>query len=803
MIRDLRDGWQACVTAADAPMPSDPAWRDAPGVALPFDARRIADELDGRDVWLRRPLPLDAPFRGRLILPSIGPLAEIFVGGELRASTRSLHRAHAVELDLPAGAHELTIRLPSPARFLEERRPRPRWKTRLVAHQQLRFLRTPLLGRMPGWSPDGAPRGVLAPPRLVASGRVDPASILRRVRVDGDRGRVQITLPGVEARGGELVLGGAIAPLMRGADGLHAELTLPSPPRWWPHTHGEPVRLPATLTVDGVAYPLPAVGFRTVTVADPRRFALRVNDVPVFCRGAVFVPDPRRDDPEADRRALVALRDAGGNMVRIGGTMRYEDARFFEWCDELGLLVWQDLMFANMDYPEDDPAFMAEVDAELDGQLARLAAHPSVAVLCGGSEVAQQAAMVGQPPDRWYGPLFSRTIPERCDSILPGVPYVPGSPSSPLDGDGPDAPPPLPFRPDVGVAHYYGVGAYLRPFEDARRADVAFASECLALSNVPEPAAVDALFGDAPPAVHAPRWKAGVPRDHGAGWDFEDVRDHYHALLFGGGAIADRATDTDGYLERARATSVEVLTRTFAEWRRAGSATQGGLVWFLRDLHPGAGWGLLDVDGGEKAPLLALRRVWSPTALLLTDEGTNGLRLHVVHDGPAERALVVRVTLWRDGEILVAEAARDVIAPPRSARSLDVEGLFGAFRDVGYAYRFGPRAHDALLATLHAGEVLVGEAAHLPRLDASPRDPGLAAEGERVDERVVRVRVRASRLAAFVAVRMPGWRADAGYFHLAPGAERTVTLTARVAPAPPARGAVHALGAAPARVAVA
>jgi beta-mannosidase len=774
-----------------APAGSDPAglrWADA-AVATPPIA--IGREHDDEDVWLRA--RVTGP--GQVVFPMLGPIADLYVDGELRLATRSLFRTH--ELYLLEGEHELMIALRSPSRMLGAKRPRPRWKTRLTDHQQLRWLRTPLLGRMPSWSADAAPRGLLRAPRLLRASELDARRVGLHAWLDGDRGRVAVLLPPDMAGDAQLRVGDHTTTIQDRS----AVLTLDDPPRWWPHTHGEPARLTAQLRCRGHELALGHVGFRSIAIDDPRRFGLRWNGVPVFCRGAVFVPDPRRDDPEADRRALIALRDAGGNMVRVGGTMRYEDARFFDWCDELGLMVWQDFMFANMDYPVDDDAFSAEVTAEVDEQLARWAAHPSLAVLCGGSEVAQQAAMVGQPPERWYGPLFQTLLPERCHAVLPEIPYVPNSPSSPLEGDGAEAPPPLPFRPDVGVAHYYGVGAYLRPFEDARRAEVAFASECLALANVPEPAAVDALFGDEAPAVHTPTWKRGVPRDHGVGWDFEDVRDHYHALLFGREAMADRYADTEGYLERARITSAEVLLRTYSEWRRAGSSTHGGLVWFLRDLLPGAGWGLLDVDGNAKSPLLALRRAWSPTALLLTDEGNNGLRLHVVHEGPARRALRVEVTLHRLDGTRVAQTERSLEIAGRSALALDVEGMFGAFRDVGYAFRFGPRAHDVLLARLCEGEQQIGEAAHLPPvLPSALPDPGLSAAARRLDDGTLRVRVQAQGLALFVVARVPGWHTDDGYFHLGPGHARELTFRASPG-APPPRGDVHALGAPPARIA--
>src|SRR5260370_460617 len=84
---------------------------------------------------------------------------------------------------------------------------------------------------------------------------------------------------------------------------------------------------------------------------------------------------------------------SGANMLRIGGTMVYETDEFYRLCDELGILVWQDFMFANMDYPVADPAFRAEIDAEAQHQLARLQRHACLGAYCGGSEIAQQAAM--------------------------------------------------------------------------------------------------------------------------------------------------------------------------------------------------------------------------------------------------------------------------------------------------------------------------------------------------------------------------------------------------------------------------
>src|SRR5664279_3301093 len=212
-------------------------------------------------------------------------------------------------------------------------------------------------------------------------------------------------------------------------------------------------------------------------------------------------------------------------MLRVPGVGCYESPEFYDLCDEMGILVWQDFMFANLDYPFADEGFRHAAEGEVRAVLDRLAGRPSLAVLCGNSEVEQQVAMLGLDPTVGRGEFFGATLPALVRAAAPEAVYVP---SAPCGGD-------MPFRPDRGVANYYGVGGYRRPLTDARAAGVRFAAECLAFANVPDDAVIEALWPEAPAnvTVHHPRWKAGVPRDVGSGWDFDDVRDHYLALLFG------------------------------------------------------------------------------------------------------------------------------------------------------------------------------------------------------------------------------------------------------------------------------
>ncbi len=173
------------------------------------------------------------------------------------------------------------------------------------------------------------------------------------------------------------------------------------------------------------------------------------------------------------RSTLETARDHGLNAVRIPGTMVYETAAFHDLCDELGILVWQDLMFANMDYPFDDADFRSLVGEELDALIHVIGGRPSTFCVCGGSEIEQQVAMLGLDPALGRPPFFAEEVPAVLAEAGLDALYVP---SSPCGAD-------RPLLPSQGVSNWFGVGGYLRPFSEIRSAGVRFASECLAIAT--------------------------------------------------------------------------------------------------------------------------------------------------------------------------------------------------------------------------------------------------------------------------------------------------------------------------------
>jgi beta-mannosidase len=808
--RVLSEGWQLRSLSPSVGVTPDEAgampgsWSSAivPGTvasaaraAGDFDLDHVPD-YDAMDWWYRCTFDVEANDRdggGRTVLcfDGLATLADVWLNDVSILSSSNMFVAHEVDVtNALAATNELVIRFRSLRAALDQRRPRPRWRTRLVENQQLRWHRTTLLGRMPGWSP---PVRAVGPWREVRLERRERIEIMRGdvfpiVTSRGPAVDVDLTLRalGLEVAGAAVRVGdwsdSLSVEVEADAIRLRGRLDVPEARLWWPHTHGDQPMYRACVVVqtssvagrpspvaDTVELDFGDVAFRDVTVDQTNgAFTIRVNDTPIFCRGACWTtPDivSLGTTREEYRRLLTLARDGGMNMVRLGGTMVYEADAFYDVCDELGILVWQDFMFACMDYPAGDAVFSESVALEASQLVARLRRHASLAVLCGSSEVEQQAAMVGLSADAWRSTLFHETLPRVRNDGAPGIPYCSSSPTGGA----------LPFHVNAGVAHYFGVGGYLRPIDDARRSGVRFAAECLGFSNVPEQRVVDQVLPNGESPVHHPRWKARVPRDHGPGWDFEDVRDHYLRELFGVDAMRLRYSDMERYLELSRVTTGEVMVRAMAEWRRADSVCHGALVWFFQDLWPGAGWGVLDAGGRPKAAYFALKRVLQPVALTITDEGQNGLAVHAVNDRAVCLEGQLTLSLVRATTGVVASASCPVRAAPRQAATISADAVFGEFHDLAYAYRFGPPGFDVMVASL-ASPSGTHEAFHFAAgLSIGQADtPPVSAEAARVDDVTFAITLRAKRLAQFVSIDAPGFDPDDDYFHMAPGTERVV-----------------------------
>ncbi|WP_426572110.1 glycoside hydrolase family 2 protein [Aquihabitans sp. McL0605] len=766
--------------AAPVPGTAAAAVRDA-GTWTLGDSRGFDDE----DWWFR--CRFAGPERGAgetwdLAFDGLATLADVWLNGRHLLRSENMFRSHLIPVGpLLEDDNELFIRFEALTPHLAPRRPRPAWKAAMVTSQSLRWIRTSFIGRTATWTPRVAPVGPWRPVELRRTPALPVADRTIRIDHDGTDGLIEATLVvaagSATVRAATLTVDGHRAPMevQLTVDGptLTGTLRVPGAGAWWPATHGEQHRYRAAVTVTTSAgehtIELGAVGFRSASFGPDHAPELVINGARIFCRGVTWMPLDLvglRSDPAEQRRLLGALRAGGTNLVRIVGTTVDEPEAFLDLCDELGILVWHDLMFANLDYPAADPAFAAEVEAEVTGQLRRLQGHPCVVAVCGGSEIAQQAAMLARPLDQVSAAPLGKVLADLVAQHLPGVRFWPDSPTG---GD-------PPFSVDTGIAHYFGVGGYRRAVSDARTSNVRFASECLAFSSVPDDDAVRSLRA-AGVVVADPRWKAAVPRDAGQAWDHEDVRDHYVREQFGVDPASLRAVDPERYLDLGRAAVADLVGRTVAEWRRPGSTCAGAIVLQARDLVAGAGYGLFDVQGRPKSAWRALARVSSPTALLFIDEGLNGLDLYALNDRPepVDGTLVVRAFA---GSNCTAVAEVACLVPPRSSQRFRIEALLGEFLDVTYAYRFGVRQIDAVSARWFDGPSLVSRATFAPEGSTGVREVlGLSGTSRRVDDETYELDITTDRLARCILIGAPGADLSDDAFDLEPGGHALVRAT--------------------------
>ena len=352
------------------------------------ESARSAD-IDAHDWWWRTRVPVD-PTQSPWFLEVMGlaTLADVWVNGELVLHAENMFRSHVVELwDLGRSA-EVAIRCAATLPAVTQRLPRPRWRSPLVQHQGWRWQRTSLLGRIEGWGKGAPPVGPWRPVRLYPGHQ--PLIAVERVdaTLDGTTGIVhaefRIFGQGTP-RPVRVHVGDEHAEAHGGADSrtISAVVRLPGVQHWWPYSHGAQPLYRVRAEVGEHIVAIRQVGFRRIRAdTEDGRFELCVNEVPVFIRGACWMPlDPvsLQAAPEQVREAVSQARDGGLNMLRIPGTCTYENESFYAACDELGMLVWQDCMLANLD-PPTTPEFTHEIAAEVGELSDRLAGHPCLAV---------------------------------------------------------------------------------------------------------------------------------------------------------------------------------------------------------------------------------------------------------------------------------------------------------------------------------------------------------------------------------------------------------------------------------------
>jgi beta-mannosidase len=241
----------------------------------------------------------------------------------------------------------------------------------------------------------------------------------------------------------------------------------------------------------------------------------------------------------------------------------------------------------------------------------------------------------------------------------------------------------------------------------------------------------------------------------------------------------------------------EVMEAAFTEWRTSSSPCAGALVWFLRDLWPGAGWGVIDSSGVPKAPYYTLRRMLQPRWIGLTDEGLDGFAVHVANELSQPLQGRLQIAAYREGQHIVFSEETPIAVKSRSTTTLLAAELLSQFHDLSFSYRFGPMSTDLLLATLHTDDNTPPlQALRLTQPDLHSRpDPAVQIDWSASTDASGLQTLRLLSRSFVRSVRIDAERHICGdqYFCLLPNEEKSISMTGiGNAPQVP-RGFIHAL----------
>jgi beta-mannosidase len=438
---------------------------------------------------------------------------------------------------------------------------------------------------------------------------------------------------------------------------VQAVLAVPDAQLWWPHgLGGQPLyTLLATLQDDDgqvLAQERRRIGLRRLRLVQEevageagRSFHFEVNGRDFFAGGANWIPDDsllERITPARYRERVAQAAAANMTMLRIWGGGIYEHEAFYDACDELGILVWQDFMFACGLYPANE-AFQASVREEAQAQVKRLRHHACLALWCGNNEdymlaESQGLAGPGVPAERFEArAIYERLLPEVCAALDPDRPYWPGSPFTPGDGaSSSDA--------TVGDRHSWEVWhQQMLPYQRYGDVQARFVSE-FGMQSMPSLALFESVLpeGERFPESRTVQWhnKAGSP----AGPDGHRRLAVYQAdNLRVGPTLAEHVYAT----QFVQAEAMRVAYQDFRRrWQRPGARAVGGaLVWQLNDCWPVTSWALIDAAGTPKPAWHVVRRALAPLAVAVRLEAGQA-RLVVMNGGVADIALTLRLRVY-------------------------------------------------------------------------------------------------------------------------------------------------------------
>lgn len=467
-------------------------------------------------------------------------------------------------------------------------------------------------------------------------------------------------------------------------------ITIEHPQLWWPNGLGKQPLYRVTVRLATGDMRVWRIGLRTMTISREKdewgeEFCHVVNGMKVFAMGADYIPEDNilaRVTPERTRRLLEDCKAANFNAIRVWGGGYYPDDAFYDICDKLGLMVWQDLMYACAFY-DLTPDFERSIRAETHQNVARLRHHASLALICGNNEMEMfmagaNSALINHRTWEFvptyphhitdYVKMFEYILPAIVKETAPQTYWWPASPSSGGNFDAPN-------DENRGDNHYWDVWHGEKPFTEYRKFFFRYASE----------------FGfQSFPCLKSVK-QFTLPDDRNI---FSRAMERHQRNQAANGKILSYLSQTfrypnsfDDLLYASQLMQAEAIRYGVEHWRRNRGRCMGAIIWQLNDIWPVASWASIDYYGRWKALHYAAKRFFAPVMISAEEEGelSQNPKINEYHPAPLEKSFRLNVcnetlrdvtgeVVWAlrtpDGEI-VRQNQQTLTIPAMSAKWLD------------------------------------------------------------------------------------------------------------------------------------
>lgn len=468
------------------------------------------------------------------------------------------------------------------------------------------------------------------------------------------------------------------------AENSPQEIRIAEPELWWPNGYGSQPLYGVRVTLLAGDEVLDIwerrIGLRTLTMRVEKDqwgecFAHEVNGITVFAMGADYIPEDHllgRVTPETTRKLLQQCKAANFNTIRVWGGGYYPEDWFFDLCDEFGLMVWQDFMFACAVY-ELTPEFKANIRQEFIDNVKRIRHHASLGLWCGNNEmemfVAENHHWVTKKTEvRDYLIMYEQLIPEVLKEYDPQTFYWPASPSSGGSFDDPNS-------PDRGDVHYWTVWHGNKPFSEYRKYFFRYASE-FGFQSFPSKKTVETFTDD--------------PRDMNI---FSYIMEKHQRQYGANGKIMNYLQQTYLYpsgfelaIYASQLLQADAIRYGVEHFRRNRGRCMGAIYWQLNDCWPVVSWASIDYCGRLKALQYYAKRFFAPLMLSCQEEGMmsqeadmnrehfvfeKSIRLNVANETRRAEHVRVRWALRSADASVLSQWEEDVDVPALTSVWLD------------------------------------------------------------------------------------------------------------------------------------